>query len=272
MTTNIKLYVCTIIAACWLLSSCIKTAEGPASAPSTGNAISFVTYLYKWYDTTNAGAANQTISYGEATLNNSVVISNDTIYCSPSLPSSFALDQVTHISLKHLWAYATISDQAVIAPVDNAPILGDAGDYSVPQSYKVTSASGSSRTYVIVTDTLPVFKVNKYQGTYAETGYFTHPTSPRALNATKVLSYVDPNTVSCTLADLGTSGYSMNILVNNDNSCSVTEFLNGNVLANSQMVPGATNQYYPDTKTFILNYEYLGANGWRIITDTLRKQ
>ena len=260
------------MAASWLLaSSCIKT-EVSATKPATGNAISYITYQYKWYDTANAGTANQRITYNEATLNNSVVFSNDTIYCSPSLPSSFSVDQVSNVSLQHLWAYATISDQAVIAPVGNAPVLGDAGDYSVARSYKVTAAGGSSKTYVIVTDTIPELKVNKYQGTYAETGYFTHPTLPRALSATKVLSYVDASTVSCALADLGTSGYSMTIKVNSDNTCEVTQFLSGNPLANSQLVPGAPNQYDPATKTFILNYEYLGANGWRIITDTLRKQ
>jgi len=272
MHIHIKSHSCTILGVCCLLaSSCIKTAVSP-DKPSTGNAITFVTYQYKWYDTTNAGAADQKITYNEATLNNSIVISNDTIYCSPSLPSSFSLDQVSNVSLKHLWAYATISDLAVIAPVGNAPVLGNAGDYSSPQSYKVSAASGASKTYVIVTAALPELKVNKYMGNYLEIGYFTHPTSPRALNRTKFLSYVDPNTVTCELADLGTSGYTMNLKVNSDNSCEVAQFLSGSPLANSQLVPGATNAYYPDTKTFILNYEYLGANGWRIIADTLQKQ
>jgi len=272
MNNHIRIYNFTIIAVCWLLAaSCIKTKVSPDKL-STDNALNFVTYQYKWYDTTQAGTKDQKIIYNEATLNNSIVISNDTVYCSPSLPSSFDIDQIPNVSRKRLWAYATISANAVIAPVDNAPVLGDAGDYSAPQAYKVTAASGVSRTYVIVTAVIPELKVNKYQGNYAETGYFTHPTSPRALNSTKFLSYVDPNTVTCDLADLGASGYTMNIKVNSDNSCEVTEFLSGSILANSQMVPGATNQYYPDTKTFILNYEYQGSNGWRIITDTLRKQ
>jgi hypothetical protein len=272
MNIHIKSYSGKILGLfCLLASSCIKTAVSP-DKPSSGNAINFVTYQYKWYDTTHAGAADQKITYHEATLNNSVVISNDTIYCSPSLPSSFDVDQVANVSLKHLWAYATISDLAMIAPVGNAPVWGNAGDYSSPWSYKVTAAGGASKTYVIVTAAIPELKVNKYQGNYAETGYFTHPTTPRALNRTKFLSYVDPNTVTCELADLGTSGYTMNIKVNSDNSCEVTQFLSGSPLANSQLVPGAANAYYPDTKTFILNYEYLGSNGWRIIADTLRKQ
>ncbi|MDO6432794.1 DUF4361 domain-containing protein [Flavitalea sp. BT771] len=272
MNSYISNYSCTILAVfCLLASSCIKTAVSP-DKPSAGNALTFVTYQYKWYDTTHAGAADQKITYNEATLNNSIVISNDTIYCSPSLPSSFSVDQVSHVSLSKLWAYATISDMAMVAPVDNAPAFGDAGDYSAPRYYKVTAASGDSKTYVIVTATIPELKVNKYMGNYAETGYFTHPTLPRALDRTKFLSYVDPSTVSCDLADLGASGYTMNIKVNSDNSCEVTQFLGGGPLANSQMVPGATNAYYPDTKTFILNYEYQGSSGWRIITDTLRKQ
>ena len=272
MYTYIKLFICTLLVASGLLTtSCIKT-EMTTTQLSTGNAISGVTYQYNWYDTTNAGTANQTINYHQSTLNNTVVVSNDTVYCSPSLPSNFSIDQIPNVSLKNLWAYATISSQAVIVPVGNAPVLGNAGDYSVPRSYTVTAASGATKSYVIVTASIPVLKINKYQGTYTETGYFTHPTSPRALNATKVLSYIDPNTVSCDMADLGGSGYTLNIKVNSDNSCAVTEFLSGNVLANSQMVSGATNQYYPASKTFILNYEYLGSGGWRIITDTLRKQ
>jgi hypothetical protein len=272
MKIEIPKMITLILAGCVMaFSSCIKTGSS-SSAPSSAHALNAFTFQYKWYDTTDAGTASQKIAYNEATLNNTLVISNDTVYCHPTLPGSFDVDQIGNVSLKHLWAYATISDQAKIAPVGSSPVLGNVGDYSVAQTYVVTAADGSQQSYVIVSDTIPIPLVNKYQGTYQETGYFTHPTSPRALNMTKTLAYVDASTVSCDLADLGTSGYTMTIKVNADNSCDVSEFYGGAPLANSQMVPNATNQYYPSTKTFILNYEYLGASGWRIIADTLKKQ
>lgn len=255
-----------------MTQACVKNSVS-STPPSSATTISSISYTYKWYDTTNTGTSGQKIVYGESTLNNTVVVSNDTVYCSPTIPSSMSIDQIPNvITRKSLTASATISDQARISPVGKAPIFGTVGDYSIPQSYVVTAASGAQKTYVIVTNAIPQPKINKYMGTYAETGYFTHPTLPRALNLTKVLSYVDPNTVSCDLADLGSSGYTMTIKVNTDNTCEVSQFLSGSPLANSQMVPGATNQYYPTTNTFILNYQYLGGSGWRIITDTLRKQ
>lgn len=254
-----------------LSPACLKTGISD-TRPSASNSINFISFTYKWYDTANAGTANQKITYGESTLNNTILISNDTVYCSPTIPSSLSIDQIPNVTPKRLTAAATISDQASIAPLGKAPILGTIGDYSIPQSYVVTAASGAQKTYVVVTAAIPQPKINKYMGNYIETGYFTHPTLPRALNLTKTLSYVDPNTVSCDLADLGSSGYTMTIKVNADNTCEVSAFLSGAPLANSQMVPGATNQYYPDSKSFILNYQYLGGNGWRIITDTLRKQ
>lgn len=55
-----------------------------------------------------------------------------------------------------------------------------------------------------------VMAKNKYHGTYKVTGYFVHPSSPRALNLTKDFLSVGPNTISGGYADLGGAGYKYN--------------------------------------------------------------
>ncbi len=254
-------------------SSCLKSGLPGVNDASLNGLFTF-NFQYRYLDTSVAAPgtpnADTIVAAMMVTLNNTQTISNDTIYCKPTFPSSFPANQKSAVSLKSIWGYATIPDGATITPVNGAPKLGMPGDFTSPVTYKVTAANGASKVYVVVVSPLPL--VNQYEGNYMETGYFSHPTSPRALSMTKYLGSVDASTVSCDLADLGSNGYTMTIKVNGDNSCVVTQYANGGVIANSQMVPAATNQYYPATKTFILNYQYMGSDGWRTITDTLRRQ
>lgn len=53
--------------------------------------------------------------------------------------------------LKQLWVYTTISDAAVIIPLDGAPKLGAPGDFSTDRKYRVKAADGSTQDYMIKT-------------------------------------------------------------------------------------------------------------------------
>lgn len=135
-------------------SSCLKSGL-PQANNSSQNKISGFNYEYRWLDTSvvNAGTptADTIITVMVVQLGNSVNISNDTVYTQPILPSNLPASQVPYVTLTHIWAYANISDAAIIAPLGGAPTLGTAGDYSHPVSYQVMAANGSKRSWVIVT-------------------------------------------------------------------------------------------------------------------------
>lgn len=53
--------------------------------------------------------------------------------------------------LNKLWVYVSISDAAVLSPLNGAPKLGTPGDFSEDRFYRVTAADGSSQDYVLKT-------------------------------------------------------------------------------------------------------------------------
>lgn len=107
---------------------------------------------------------------------------------------------------------------------------------------------------------------NPYEGDYHSTGVFSHPTAgDRPIDEDKVLATVDCKSVSTTVGDLG--GYEVIFTVNEDNSVTV----HGAGLGASQpIVQGSgKNEYDPATKTFYVNYYYVGSGGNRVMTETL---
>ncbi|MEZ0542383.1 BT_3987 domain-containing protein [Fibrella arboris] len=110
---------------------------------------------------------------------------------------------------------------------------------------------------------------NQYDGTYLATGVFNHPVNgPRNINEEKELQTVDLNTVQTNFADLGGSGWLMQLRVNADNT--VTLIPKG--AANTGTVQFGVNRYNPATKTYTLNYKYAGAGGDRVINETLTRK
>jgi hypothetical protein len=109
---------------------------------------------------------------------------------------------------------------------------------------------------------------NPYEGSYQVTGVFIHPTAgSRDINEVKTLSTVNCNTVTTTVGDLG--GYELNIKVNPDNSVTITGGLSDSQpLIQDNTLP---NFYDPATKTFVLNYYYVGSGGNRVISETYVK-
>jgi hypothetical protein len=108
---------------------------------------------------------------------------------------------------------------------------------------------------------------NKYDGAYKSTGYFTHPTAPRAIDLDKTLITIDKSTSETQFADLG--GYTMWLKVNKDNSVTIIPQGVAAGLAGPFEQPGV-NKYDPATKTFTLNYQY--NVGSRVITEVIKKK
>lgn len=256
------------------LSGCLK--EGlPVTNNSNQKAISGFDFEFRWLSQDTVRQNGQVVDIrtvsSVAKLNNTIKITsradgNDTIYCKLSIPSSVPTKQRINVKLTSIWAYAAIPNAANIAPQNGSPELGKPGDFSKATSYKVTAADGSSKTYTVVVAPLPV--VNQWEGLYHSTGHFDHPTSPRDLNLDKYFTSVDASTITGDHSDLGSSGYTITIKINSDNSVVVTQYASGSLLG--EMVPGAVNKYDPATKTFTLNYRYMGGNGYRTISETLK--
>jgi hypothetical protein len=107
---------------------------------------------------------------------------------------------------------------------------------------------------------------NPYEGLYHSTGVFHHPVNgDRPIDEDKVLSTVDCRSVKTTVGDLG--DYEVIFSVNDDNTVTVS----GAGLGPSQPIvqgPG-TNTYNPLTKTFTVDYYYVGGTGNRSMQETI---
>lgn len=192
-----------------------------------------------------------------------------TITVTPTIPApttTFTQAERRKVSLETIVAYGKLSPAAKIEPMDGAPILGTPGNFTAERKYKVTAADGkTTKIWVVKINPLPI--INQYEGNYHATGYFNHPTSPRALDLDKYMSSVDASTITGAHSDLGDSGYTITVKINSDNTVVVKQFASGNEIG--EMTPGAVNKYDPTTKTFTLNYRYSGSNGWRTVNETL---
>lgn len=110
---------------------------------------------------------------------------------------------------------------------------------------------------------------NQYDGNYAAKGTFTHPVNgPRAINEEKTLQTIDLSTVQTNFADLGGSGWLMQLKVNADNTVTLTP----KGAASTATVQFGVNKYDPATKTYTLNYKYAGSGGDRVINETLARE
>ena len=146
----------------------------------------------------------------------------------------------------------------------NADQLNACDNYMAPIS--IMSATGG----VIIADALnqgsrlmalPIN--NPYAASYQASGSFLHPVNgPRVIDEVKTFSTIDCRTVSCTPGDLGGDPL-LELTINDDNSVTI----GGSLSASQPFLPltGQTNAYDPATKTFTLNYYYVGSGGNREI-------
>lgn len=68
---------------------------------------------------------------------------------SVSVPGNFPKDEVGKVSNQALVVIVNISTAAIISPIDGAPTLGKAGDWSKPNRYKVKAANGDEQIWTI---------------------------------------------------------------------------------------------------------------------------
>lgn len=133
-------------------------------------------------------------------------------------------------------------------------------------SGKSVTIAGNMKSYMLA---LPIN--NPYAGSYHASGAFIHPTAgTRVINEDKQVNTVDCKTVTCSAGDLGGAqdgGTWVVITINANNSLTIS----GGLSATQPYLtdPSKTNSYNPATKTFTLNYYYVGSGGNRVIQETL---
>ena len=131
---------------------------------------------------------------------------------------------------------------------------------------KITDASGRIISQNFQSVIYGIVVKNKYEGQYHATGYFSHPTAPRAIDRDKYLATINANTNETELGDLGT--WLMQLTVNADNS--ITMKPTGAANPTAALIPGDpvyNNTYDPATKTYKLKYGYPTPGPTRIITE-----
>jgi len=134
------------------------------------------TYRFLYNDTIQKGTANQEILKGrvcevifnkslEAVEENGVLgfkttITHDLNSIQKAGPSGSVTkemlyemfkEQIAQDGLTKLWVYVSISDAAIISPLDGAPVLGAPGNFTEDRFYRVTAADGSAQDYVLKT-------------------------------------------------------------------------------------------------------------------------
>ena len=131
---------------------------------------------------------------------------------------------------------------------------------------------------------------NQYDGDYTSNGYFYHPSSPRAMNnISKTLATLSATEVTCDLGDFGGAPYiavfdidpaTNHVTVsaaNNSSSAPYVQWDNSLATGNpdyTPMWPGSSecnNSYDPSTREFKMRYGYLGASGYRVSEEIIKR-
>lgn len=110
---------------------------------------------------------------------------------------------------------------------------------------------------------------NPYAAKYHSTGVFTHPTAgARDIDEDKDVKTIDCKTVAMSAGDLGGEESTwVLVTVNADNSLTFA----GGLSASQPYLPmtGLVNKYDPATKSFTLNYYYVGSGGNRVMQEVV---
>lgn len=143
---KIKITFLVLIAV--IFSSCLTS--GLEELPTFSDAeIINVKFEYRW--SVKEGTSDKlrvkmlTTSYVVNTESNEVTCEITV----PNADESFTSEIRQGVTLNNIIGYTTISTAAKITPLDNSPVLGKPGDWTTPNTYKVTAANGDSKTWTI---------------------------------------------------------------------------------------------------------------------------
>jgi hypothetical protein len=176
---------------------------------------------------------------------------------------------------------------AVTVTVPNTTNIDPNNSYAL--AFKVVSVDGDAQIAANMTKVLLVINIkNIYDGDYTSNGYFYHPSAPRAItNRPKSLYTINATSCAVELGDLGASGYfaifdvdaATNAVTILDYPGSVATVSFGSGLPTTS--PGYTpqwsrsaecnNVYDPAAQEFKVRYGYVGATGYRVTEECIKR-
>ncbi len=137
--------------------------------------------------------------------------------------------------------------------------------YALPVSIK-SATNGVAVSSNYGTKLIIIAIRNAFDGAYHSVGTFNHPTAGiRKIDRDKKLTTINANTSSTEYADLGGSGWTMNLVVNPDNTVTIVP----TGASNAGTMQTGVNKYDPATKSFTLSYQYAGSGGNRIVNEVI---
>jgi hypothetical protein len=227
----------------------------------------------------SGGAAPQDITVTLA-VDNSVITKYNTFHGYTSTDAYAGLNT----------AYYTVPSYTVVIPKGqsattfnitvNPSLFGFTQKWALGISVKSTTLGTPSGNFG--TSLYILQAKNAYEGNYSTTGYFFHPSSPRALNATKYLSTLGVSSCKAPLGDLGSSNYYFGFTINGSALTNWTPLgatpagtASGFMTvdnaapfpATADQLPGKgawlvstyNNSYNAASKTFLMHYGYNGS-------------
>lgn len=127
------------------------------------------------------------------------------------------------------------------------------------------------RTRITFTVCLFISYLNIYsqtEGEYRSTGYYNHPTAPRAIQTSKILTRVSDSIYITAVGDLGNG--TLNLNIHKDNSVSFENSLTSTGIQITS-TPDSVNNFNPITKKFILHYQFTLPTGTRYIREEMTR-
>ncbi len=145
--------------------------------------------------------------------------------------------------------------------------------------FKIASASGATIATNLSVIVVPIKLRNPYEGSYTVTGYFFHPSAPRAINATETISTISAVRSQAQVGDLGGDNFQFdtdpvtNVISNwapEGGTSPASGFINGvDNASGDPNYPGPTtgfvnttynNTYDPVNHIFWMHYGYNGVS------------
>lgn len=118
----------------------------------TGNDITSIQGVYYRYigSETIPGSGEQTVHQVTMSVSDTQIDTEAaTVDITVTAPSNFPESELGNLSASELVVIVNLSAAAIIEPINGAPTLGAPGDWSKPNQYRVTAASGDEKVWTI---------------------------------------------------------------------------------------------------------------------------
>lgn len=133
-------------------TSCLKA--NLEDLPTWGESnITDIRFDYRYYGSQEWVDGGNVVEYMELKLVDKVVNKEaKTVTCKVQVPvasGTFTVAEKAKVNLTNIAGILWVSQAARVTPIEGAPILGVAGDWSKPNKYEIMAANGTKSVWVI---------------------------------------------------------------------------------------------------------------------------